>query len=206
MTESFTNNFLCKKNKILAFILLTLFLNFNKLHSQDLISDDDHKIGFQFGYGTQDLLSVDYYYIVYLLQVQYFYSILSNEEWSVEITAQPQFNLTLYKQIDFSNSIEDGYEMGLNFGIVVRKNFFNDLLWLYLLVGTGPHYTSGTPDRQASGFIFSDNFFIGLNFRIVDNFHLDLRTGIRHISNADLEEPNSGLNNFIIDSGFFITF
>ncbi|MBN2571726.1 MAG: acyloxyacyl hydrolase [Ignavibacteriales bacterium] len=197
---------LLKYRFVIAIFIFTI-INYTNLFSQDLIfNGKDHKIGFQFGYGTQNLLEVDYHYDVYLFQVQYFYSLINEETWSLEINIQPQFNFTSYKHINFATSNESGYEYGLNFGIIARKNILNDHLGVYILVGFGPHYTSGTPERQANGFIFSDNFMFGINLKIINNIYCDLRTGLRHISNADLKEPNCGVNNFVINSGFFFTF
>jgi hypothetical protein len=94
----------------------------------------------------------------------------------------------------------------LNLGFLARENAFRDFLSFYLTISTGPHYVSGTPQRQANGFIFSDNFAGGINVRLTKNLYADLRSGIRHISNAGLRTPNGGVNALTTREGFLLLF
>ena len=79
-----------------------------------------------------------------------------------------------------------------------------EVLYLYGLISSGPHYVSGTPERQADGFIFSDNLLLGLNVKLFEKIYLDLRSGFRHISNAGLNHPNGGVNDLVLNGGVFI--
>ena len=115
--------------------------------------------------------------------------------------AQPQFNLTTYRPMDMLDNESKGYEWGLNAGVLVRKILFKDRISLYLLLSAGPHYISGAPERQSSGFIFSDNLFIGMTVKINENTHIDLRPGFRHLSNAGLTDRNGGINNVVFSGG-----
>jgi len=90
-------------------------------------------------------------------------------------------------------------EGGINLGIEYQLRFLKTW-YLQAAIGTGPHYISVETDLQAKGFIFSDNFEVGLikNLpRLATQLHL--RTRFRHISNAGLQSPNLG-----IDSFFFV--
>jgi len=96
-----------------------------------------------------------------------------------------------------------GYEVGLNAGILIRKNILEDNLSFYLCLSSGLQYVSGTPNRQASGFIFSDNLFVGLNIKLFKIFYMDTRPGFRHISNAGLKKPNAWINTITTSGRFF---
>lgn len=112
--------------------------------------------------------------------------------------AQPQFNL-----VKASTTPENSFdiEFGLNLGL---RNYIriNENLYLYQMLGSGPHYISAKLDRQASGFIFSDNLAIGSFIRTGKHRFLNALFGIRHISNANLELPNKGVNAWFLMLGF----
>ena len=199
-----------------------------------LFDDSKHRIGFITGFGGENLsqllddinekdamklrnyltsiginpnkegLNVKYDYQVQFFQLQYYWSFLSKETWGLDLLAQPQYNLTRYRHVDNIPDEVKGYEIGINLGVLIRKNFFKNILSLYGFISSGPHYVSGTPQRQSSGFIFSDNFFVGMNIKLFKNTYLDLRPGFRHISNAGLTHPNRGVNDLIISGGILV--
>ena len=100
---------------------------------------------------------------------------------------EPQFNLVRTpRPLDF--------EFGANLGI---RNYIrvNDGLFFYQMLGSGPHYISAVVKRQANGFIFSDNLAFGAFTRLTKrNLFLHLQFRIRHLSNAELKQPNGGIN------------
>lgn len=222
------------KKNILIILLLVSHISIAQRHRHRIFDGSKRKIGFITGTGGQNLqlllshinendaqlikasltskgidpnqarLRVAYNYHVLFLQGQYYYSLFRGQAWGLEVLWQPQFNLTRYRHIDnVANEIR-GFEFGLNLGILVRKNFFRDFLSLYAFVGTGPHFVSNTPTRQSSGFILSDNFFIGCNIRLTKDIYLDIRPGIRHITNSGIRHPNGGDNDFVISGGILI--
>lgn len=118
-----------------------------------------------------------------------------NKRWVTAVDIQPQ--------IGWASSLSTygyNFEFGINVG-------FSELLHLgkghYLVatIGSGPHYTNVATSRQATGFIFSDNWLLNYSFpmkitgKLVD---VSFILGFRHISNAGLKSPNGGLNNFIV--------
>ncbi|MEP6614086.1 MAG: acyloxyacyl hydrolase [Mucilaginibacter sp.] len=111
----------------------------------------------------------------------------------------------MYPHDDTGNYLT-GYEYGLNVGFLFRKNVAKDLASFYMMLSTGPHYESGTPHRQANGFLFSNNLCAGIDLRVYKTLYLDVRPGIRHISNAKLRVPNAGLNDITFTEGFFAAF
>ena len=199
----------CVNRTMIPFIAIVIYFAILSpgASAQDSVIFDGHrhKIGFITGYGSQYALNVPYDYKVCFLQAQYNYSLLRKQSWSFEIQLQPQFNLTRYRPVNDSVHHENGYEYGLNVALLFRKNFRDDLFGLYIFIGTGPHYISGAPQRQTNGFIFSDNLFIGINIKLSEHLFLDVRPGIRHISNAGIENPNGGVNTAVISGGIFYT-
>jgi hypothetical protein len=187
----------------ISIINLLVFIWLSNVFSQDVVFDGHrHKVGFDFGFGSQNGY-FDYTYRVYLFQGQHYYSLITGTKWAIEVISQPQFNLTSFTQSDDDASESRGYEFGINAGILARRNFKLDLISVYAALSIGPHYVSGTPERQSPGFIFSDNAFIGMNVRLYSDLYVDVRYGFRHISNADIKQPNLGVDAFIINVGFF---
>ena len=167
-----------------------------------------YNIGLSLGSGNIKtgpiLLNVDYTYKVKLIQGQLYFDLKSKNKFQIELLFQPQFNFTKFKPIDNKPFIEKGFEFGLNGGFLWRRWCLDKKLSYYAIISAGPHYISGSPSRQSSGFIFSDNFNIGLTYSILDKIILDLRPGFRHISNANLKPKNGGINSITFNIGFII--
>ncbi|CAI8325498.1 MAG: Uncharacterised protein [Opitutia bacterium UBA7350] len=159
------------------------------------------------GYGEQRIKNIDvgesYTYDVKFYEFQYYYAFCRKEKFSMEFLLQPQYNTTKFVRHGTSGKLEKGYEFGCNLGLLFRKNFFDDFLGFYTLLSVGPHYVSGTPDRQDSGFIFSDNISVGMTIQLNEKTYLDIRPGIRHISKAGLTRSNGGINDLNLTVGFF---
>jgi hypothetical protein len=92
----------------------------------------------------------------------------------------------------------------LNMGVLFRIGNPNKTLSFYILGSTGPHSISENSVRQAKGFVFSNQFSIGLHIRVGKNSYLDLRPRLRHLSNFSREKPNRGINNLIISGGMLV--
>ena len=161
------------------------------LHAQDSLRRFTSAGGIT-GYGNS--FSKNTYYKVFYLAGDFSWSFHKPRKkdfaaWYFE----PQFNLVhTLRPLDF--------EFGANLGI---RNYVkvNEGLYLYQMLGSGPHYISAQVQRQATGFIFSDNLAIGAYTRLnKKSLFLNLQFRIRHISNAGLKEPNGGVNsvNFLI--------
>ena len=192
------------KKRFLFLIILSITACLSALPQEKPMKDGRHKWGFDLGYGFQSGLDVNYFYEVYLFQYQYYFTLAGKEKWAFEAIAQPQFNLTRFKESDDSPVITRGYECGLNAGLLLRGNLIIGRMSPYIFISTGPHYISGAPDRQSPGFIFSDNLFTGLNIGLNEAISFDLRFGFRHISNAGLEDPNGGINTFVVNIGLLM--
>ena len=193
------------KKTILLLISVFILISTTVFAQQEVntINKKRHKIGFMTGYGNQQWLGVSYDYRVSFFQLQHYYTLLEKETWTLELISQPQFNTVVFRPIDDIAIEEKGFEFGLNAGFLIRRKIVKDFVHVYSFLSSGPHYVSGTPERQVSGFIFSDNLLIGFDAKISGKIYFDLRGGIRHISNASLKKPNWGVNNLVINGGFY---
>lgn len=126
------------------------------------------------------------------------------EKWGLELLVQPQYNLTKFRHVDKIADEINGIEFGVNAGVLIRRMLIEEALYLSGLISLGPQYVSGTPQRQADGFIFSDKFLIGLNVKLLENIYFYFRSGFRHISNAGLNHPNGGVNDLVLSVGVFL--
>jgi len=188
-----------------VFFLISSSISFGQTNY--LFNNAKHKLGFVYAYGAQEQLglhSADYDYEVWFFQLQYYLSLHRRKTWGLDLIVQPQYNRTKFKFFETIGENTNAYELGLNVGFLIRKNFFNDFLSIYGFASTGPHYIPETPIRQARGFAFSDNFIGGLNIKLVKNIYLDLRAGFRHVSNAGMRKPNGGINTNVISIGMLL--
>jgi hypothetical protein len=202
-------------NIICCYILIALSLNFISLNNYfaqtNLQGPSKNKIGFSIGYGDQEIkmlgfgvdLKVDYSYEIFFVQFHYVHSILNNYPWGIGLILQTEYGITYYKPNKNFQANMRSQEIGMGAGVVFYFTIIDDLLNTYFLASTGPHYSQKSPDRQISGFMFNSNLDIGVNIGMQNNLSLDIRTGFRHLSNANLKIPNGGINNWIISFGMF---
>jgi hypothetical protein len=115
---------------------------------------------------------------------------------------EPQINpVVLQKPGRNGQSLEFGINVGLQHLYPLSRN-----LYVYALISTGPQVITVRTDRQARGFIFSDNMGAGTYFLLGKKMALNTGFRIRHMSNANLEMPNHGINtmNFFVGVSRFI--
>lgn len=94
-------------------------------------------------------------------------------------------------------------EAGVNVGLIYNYRLSENLL-LDAGIGSGLHYITKETNLQAKGFIFSDNFILGISRRIkgeINDWELNFQIRFRHLSNLDLNLPNKGLDSFILYIG-----
>jgi len=96
------------------------------------------------------------------------------------------------------------FEYGINTGL--RLVSYSRLIEYYFQVSTGPHYISTDffnsegDTQQRGGFIFSDNLALGLR-KAFGSLNIHTESRFRHLSNANLKQPNAGINNIFIILG-----
>ncbi len=212
------SNFCSVSRKVLLFVILAYLLGLPGISTaQDTVfAGRKNKIGFTTGSGFQYIgqliggnshaiaLHTTYYYRVTFYQLQYYCALSRKHNFDIDLLFQPQYNLTKYKQFDTVTNFMHAHEFGLNTGVLIRKNIALDTWSFYLCLSTGPHYASGTPHRQANGFLFSNSLFAGVNLKLYKSLYADFHTGIRHISNAKFKYPNGGINAITINEGLMV--
>jgi len=65
-------------------------------------------------------------------------------------------------------------------------------------IGSGPAYQSTSTTLQARGFVYSNNFTMGLRFTLSNSIVLTPQVRFRHMSNAGWKAPNGGIDNFFV--------
>lgn len=101
---------------------------------------------------------------------------------------EPQFNLVAtVRPLDI--------EFGTNIGLRYYQQL-SPKIYLYQMLGSGPHFITADLPHQAKGFIFSDNLAVGFYKQVNEkkSLFLNFQFRVRHISNAGLKLPNSGVN------------
>lgn len=105
----------------------------------------------------------------------------------------------------FINSViapEKGVETGLDFFIRYLHPLFPSVK-LVSEIGSGPMYLSiNTVEQGKAGFNFMNQIGLGLQKALTDNTALTVGYRFRHISDAGIRSPNSGLNSNAIVVSF----
>jgi hypothetical protein len=132
-----------------------------------------------------------------LIQANFRFPLIKNNGLhQATLYVQPQFNpvlpITGYNQFLF--------ETGVNLGIAYEY-YIPQKAILFIGGSIGPHYINIETDLQANGFIFSDNLFAGVHQIVDRNWMLTYQVKFRHISNAGLQSPNGGIDNFFAGVG-----
>jgi len=125
-----------------------------------------------------------------------------NKHSRVALVFEPQINLVFLRDRG-PNTLQ--YELGLGIGIQYRYlwtekiSFFTNLL-------VGPQYFSTKTIRQTTGLIFSDNLGAGSTYTFKNHWAISAEFRIRHMSNANIVLPNSGINtnNFLFGISHFL--
>ncbi|MDO8897661.1 MAG: acyloxyacyl hydrolase [Bacteroidales bacterium] len=189
--------------KYVFLLSLLFFIPVNTLSgSNSFFNTEKHKLGIVVGYANNMFFDVNYRYRIVMIQPQFYYSLFKKDFLELEMLFQPQFNTTIFGEEKTNFSQNAGIEFGLNFGPLLRLKPKNSVVSYYASISVGPHYVSGAPSRQSSGFVFLGNAFGGINVLLGEILSLDLRAGYRHISNAGIKEPNAGVENVFLNIGF----
>lgn len=187
------------KKKILTLVLILSSNIIFCQYTQSYITQKSKGIFLGYGF-INELLPENYYYKI--LQFIYNYSIPILNQQNVNkhnllVQFEPQLNPVFIKRKKME------IELGTNVGLLYNYKLTENLL-LDIGIGSGFHFISIRTNLQARGFIFSDNFILGISKRLKSKkgfMEFSIQTRFRHISNAGLKEPNTGIDNFIILTG-----
>ena len=122
-------------------------------------------------------------------------------------TPKKKMNWWLYTEpqwvyVDYDTDHPFDLEFGCNLGFKIEFPL-TDLTLLTAGIGAGPHIITANTTDQSRGFIFSDNMEVGIRklFKNSD-WEAHLKWRWRHISNANINPPNDGIDNLVIVAGF----
>jgi len=121
----------------------------------------------------------------------------SKHQRSFSFYIEPQLAIT-FPATPQKKAFEFGANLGIQYYFWTRTNS----RW-NIALGLGPHYTSLETAMQHKGFLFSDNIELGYYRLLGTKIGLQLKTRFRHLSNANLQQPNLGLDNLFIMGGIF---
>ncbi|MEY3421462.1 MAG: hypothetical protein RIR48_1754 [Bacteroidota bacterium] len=185
----------------LFFLMFFSFLFYADVWAQQSYQNKSGTVyaGIFFGKGSQVLDFKSYNYNLITCQGTIEYYVYSRRFFNITLLGLPQINKTKFQQ-NSGDEQHQGYEMGINLGILFKIQLQNKY-HLYSGFGSGPHYITETPQVQASGFIFSDNLYLGMSCNIYKALDINFMYQFRHVSNAGLKNPNQGINNTIFSWG-----
>jgi len=149
------------------------------------------EVDYLIGYGTGKLQE----------KPDYEFSILS-VNFSYPISSVWDFQLEPFVSYVFEP--EENFEIGLSF--FFKYNFLRDKKFSpYIRGGSGIIYISQDTYEQSTDFNFVDQICTGFKY-VYKNSTFFLEYRFRHISNAGIDHPNSGLNSNLYLFGFFHQF
>ena len=194
------------------------------LVSQSFAQEENRpiRLGINYGIGTQQIFpyyNTNYNYDIKGVKAQINYPLRKTRVISYELQLEPGIYFAKHQLLNESFvQPRDGVdylaqreifikekiitEYALNIGLLIRYNPRNRFS-VFILGSLGPMRSNTATERLARGFAFSDIIAIGLSYK-VRQVMFEIRPGIRHVSNADLQYPNSGHNSSNIDFGISV--
>jgi len=205
-------------NKLIFFLLL--FLSFSvigqvKKERQKSIT----KVGVLFSNAKQNNLfffDKDYDYKTNVYKFQLFYPIKRGGNWDVNLILQPQFQKAQHQLLNeqFITPDEENFEFlrekftqkkdislyAFEVGFQLRKSIIKNIFFEATL-GLGAGYISLESERLAKGFTFIENLSLGLAHKF-NKSEIFLATTVGHVSNFNIQKPNSGYNILGFELGY----
>jgi len=114
-----------------------------------------------------------------------------------EYFVQPDYGPDYMELRDIYSQEKTIMEYVINIGFQVRANL-TESFSMFIIGSIGPMISDTETERLADGFAFSDIAAFGAAYR-TGRMMFEVRPGVRHVSNADLQFPNCGHNSTNID-------
>ena len=203
---------------LIYFILFLALLNASLLKAQEKSWYQPDKMGFMYGYGNQGGLFLDdkdYSYTSNIIKLQLFYP-LRQGAFNLDLVFEPTLGFSKHQLLNFYfiQPSEPDYlakraeftkskritEYILNTNLQLSHKI-TKAINAYIFVGLGPMIISKRTERLAKGFAFADNIGLGFTSKITTILNFDIRASLRHLSNAELKHPNSGINIATLELG-----
>ena len=202
---------------ILLLFLSSLATSQEKKEHQLLLK----KVGILFSSAKQNnilFFDKDYDYKTNVYKFQLFYLLRKGKNWDINLIVQPQYQKAQHQLLNeqFITPDEENFELlrekftqkkdislyAFEFGFQLRKSVFKNISFEATL-GLGAGYISLESERLAKGFTFIENLSLGLvHTNISSEFYLAATVG--HVSNFNIQKPNSGYNILGFELGYRI--
>lgn len=148
--------------------------------------------GFIGGYGDASLDEGVYRTLLMMghlaKDITHFIPVLKTHRGTLSLFLEPQFNYVLKP----AGEIEFGLGIGFQYAYPVTERISP-----YILVVTGPQLISIDSSTQANGLNFASALGIGIYLSLTKDLALNLGYRHRHVSNAELNKPNEGIDSEI---------
>lgn len=195
-------------------VFFILFICCPSMLSFAQVKNREVQVGFAYGLGSE-FKNKNYSYTNHYYKLQFYFGVKESNKVSYQILVQPELNFATHQLLNLYfiepdepdyiekreryTKLKDIKEYVLNLGFLVRKPLSNQAS-LYALGSVGPMITDTETERLSKGFAFADVIALGVTFKM-NRITVDLRPSIRHVSNAGLQNKNSGYTTKNIDFG-----
>jgi hypothetical protein len=193
-------------------------------YAQDSISKYKWlRTGLVFGYASQNTFlkqDSDYTYESKIIKFSNHFNWSRKRKHSWEILVEPSYYRSEHQLLNYwfiSHTVPNGDELRakfmplktineyvLNVGVVYRR-YLNLNSSVFATLNSGPMYIDTDTERLKKGFAFSDILSVGYNYKI-NKISFDAKCMIRHVSNANIQKPNYGLNSVGFEIGSYYEF
>ncbi|MFD2890919.1 acyloxyacyl hydrolase [Flavobacterium chuncheonense] len=182
------------------------------------------RIGVLYGFASQNTIlkqDSDYTYKSDIFKFSSHFNIYSKNRHALELLVEPSYYKSKHESLNYWHAfytssetpdlyreqymkLKDVEEYVLNLGVIYRFCLLSDLS-VYALGNVGPMYIDTDTEMLKKGFAFSDIFALGTNYKM-NKISFDVKCMIRHVSNANLQKPNYGLNSVGFEFGVYYEF
>lgn len=115
-----------------------------------------------------------------------------------------QFQLEPF--ISYISSPRDNVEVGTSFLLKAGLTPQTSKLQPFILGGVGMVYMTQHTRSQSTQFNFIEQAGLGMHYFLKKNIALTLQGRIRHLSNAGIDYPNTGINTYFVLTGISYKF
>ena len=202
---------------ILLLFLSSLATSQEKKEHQLLLK----KVGILFSSAKQNnilFFDKDYDYKTNVYKFQLFYLLRKGKNWDINLIVQPQYQKAQHQLLNeqFITPDEENFELlrekftqkkdislyAFELGFQLRKLVFKNISFEATL-GLGAGYISLESERLAKGFTFIENVSLGL-VHTNNSSEFFLAATVGHVSNFNIQKPNSGYNILGFELGYRI--
>lgn len=206
-----------KKGCIILFFFVIFGLS--SFAQETRILDKKFWLGINYGLASRNSFiykSPDYLYRNRFLKVQANYLLFTKNRFGYELHIEPSIYFCEHQllnesfiqpkagedyleQRDKFTQRREFTEYAFNIGVIFRYIIYKDFS-AYLLGSIGPMFSGDSTERLTKGLAFSDILGLGVS-HTQKNIRLDLRTTLRHNSNANISKPNNGHDSIGLEMG-----